>query len=58
MQMVGHKTASIYSRYAIVDTAMHVEAAAKLDAWNVEQQQKADAERKGQLKQFKKRKAS
>jgi hypothetical protein len=31
--MVGHKTESIYRRYAIVDEAMHREAAAKLDVW-------------------------
>lgn len=33
MAMVGHKTESIYRRYAIVDEAMHREAAAKLDVW-------------------------
>jgi hypothetical protein len=33
MQMVGHKTESIYKRYAIVDAAMLREAAARLDAW-------------------------
>jgi integrase len=58
MAMVGHKTESIYRRYAIVDEQMHREAAAKLDAWNVGQQAKADAERKGQVKRFKKRRAS
>lgn len=30
--MVGHKTESIYQRYAIVDEAMQREAAARLDA--------------------------
>jgi integrase len=55
MAMVGHKTESIYRRYAIVDEQMHREAAAKLDAWNIEQQAKADAERKGQLRRFKRR---
>jgi hypothetical protein len=30
---VGHKTESIYRRYAIVDEAMQREAAARLDAW-------------------------
>lgn len=34
MAMVGHKTGSIYRCYAIVDEAMHREAAAKLDAWH------------------------
>jgi integrase len=60
MAMVGHKTESIYRRYAIVDEAMHREAAAKLDAWTDEQRQqaKAAAERKGQVKRFKKRQAS
>ena len=33
MQMVGHKTESIYKRHAIVDAAMLREAAARLDAW-------------------------
>jgi integrase len=55
MEMVGHKTESIYRRYAIVDVQMHREAAAKLDVWAVEQKVKADAERKGQLRRFKKR---
>ena len=31
MAMVGHKTESIYRRYAIVDEAMTREAAAKLN---------------------------
>ena len=57
MAMVGHKTESIYRRYAIVDEQMHREAAAKLDTWNIEQQAKAEAERKGQVKRFKKRQA-
>jgi integrase len=55
MAMVGHKTESIYRRYAIVDEQMHREAAAKLDTWNIEQQAKAEAARKGQVKRFKKR---
>jgi integrase len=33
MSMVGHKTASIYQRYAIVDEAMQREAAIRLDSW-------------------------
>jgi integrase len=33
MSIVGHKTESIYRRYAIVDEAMQQEAAARLDAW-------------------------
>ncbi len=33
MKMVGHKTMSIYSPYAIVDEAMHREGAAKLEVW-------------------------
>jgi hypothetical protein len=57
MAMVGHKTEAIYRRYAIVDEQMHREAAAKLDIWAVEQKAKAIAERKGQLRRFKKRQA-
>lgn len=33
MSIVGHKTESIYRRYAIVDEAMQQEAAEKLDAY-------------------------
>lgn len=33
MSLVGHKTESVYRRYAIVDEAMQREAAARLDAW-------------------------
>jgi integrase len=33
MSIVGHKTESIYRRYAIVDESMQREAAARLDAW-------------------------
>jgi hypothetical protein len=33
MSMVGHKTESIYRRYAIVDEAMQREAATRLDAY-------------------------
>jgi integrase len=50
MAMVGHKTESIYRRYAIIDEAMHREAAARLDMWADEQRVKAEA--KGKLKQF------
>jgi integrase len=31
MAMVGHRTASVYERYAIVDTVMRREAAVKMD---------------------------
>jgi hypothetical protein len=54
MSIVGHKTESIYLRYAIVDEAMHREAAAKLDVWAAEEKAKAAAERRGQIKRFKK----
>jgi len=57
MSMVGHKTESIYRRYAIVDSAMQQEAAVKLDAWAAEQKEKAEAERKGQVQRFEKRQA-
>jgi hypothetical protein len=33
MSIVGHKTESIYRRYAIVDESMQREAAVRLDAW-------------------------
>lgn len=33
MSIVGHKTESIYRRYAIADEAMQREAASRLDAW-------------------------
>lgn len=54
MAMVGHKTESIYQRYAIVDEQMHREAAAKLNTWHDEQQAKAETS-KGQVKRFAKR---
>jgi integrase len=55
MQMVGHQTESIYRRYAIVDESMHREAAALLDTFAIQQKAKAAAERRGQLRRFKKR---
>lgn len=55
MAMVGHKTESIYRRYAIVDEAMHREAAAKIDKWRSEQTAPPSAT--GQVKQFARRKA-
>jgi integrase len=58
MAMVGHKTESIYRRYAIVDEAMHREAAERLAAWTTEQKAKAEKERKGQVARFKRRRAS
>ncbi len=57
MQMIGHKTESIYRRYAIVDEKMHREAAAKLDVWNADQKAKANAERRGQVRRLKQRAA-
>ena len=57
MAMVGHKTESIYRRYAIVDEAMHKEAAVLLHAWTSEQKAKAAAERRGQLRRFKQKTA-
>jgi len=58
MQMVGHQTESIYRRYAIVDESMHREAAALLDDWAAEQKAKAAAERRGELRRFKKQKSA
>ena len=34
MKMVGHKTVSIYNRYAIADEQVLKEAAGKLDSFN------------------------
>ncbi len=58
MAMVAHKTESIYRRYAIVDSAMARDGAALLDAWNVEQKAKVQAERRGELRRFKKRQSA
>jgi hypothetical protein len=55
MAMVGIRQRASTPRYTVVDEAMHREAAAKLDGWAVAQKAKAAAERKGQLKRFKKR---
>lgn len=53
MAMVGHKTESIYRRYAIQDEAMLREGAAKLAEWTTQQQQAKRTRRTGQLAQFK-----
>jgi hypothetical protein len=37
MKLVGHRTESVYRRYAIVDHAMLTDAAAKLEAWKATQ---------------------
>jgi integrase len=58
MKMVGHKTESIYRRYAIQDEAMLREASAKLDAWTEAQKAHAATRAKGQVRRFKKRRAS
>jgi integrase len=57
MAMVGHQTESIYRRYAIVDEAMHREAAALLDVWAGEQKAKAASKAKGKVTRFTRRKA-
>jgi integrase len=58
MKMTGHKTESVYTRYAIVDELMLQEGAAKLDAWsNAQRALAAAAKPKGQLKTFAKRRA-
>jgi integrase len=54
MAMVGHKTESIYRRYAIVDEAMHREAAEKLDVWASQQEGKATGT-SGKVRQFRRR---
>ena len=43
MSIVGHKTESIYRRYAIADEAMQQEAAARLDAYAAAPQPKRQA---------------
>jgi len=50
MSWVGHKTESIYRRYAIVDEAMHREAAARFDEWARSSQPRKQA---GTVKTFK-----
>jgi len=52
MAMVGHKTESVYRRYAIVDEAIHREAAAKLDVWAAAERAKERRQATGQLKSF------
>lgn len=54
MAMVGHKTESIYRRYAIVDEAMHREAAEKLNVWTGQQEDKATGT-SGKVSQFRRR---
>jgi hypothetical protein len=44
MRIVGHKTESIYRRYAIVDEAMMREGAEKLAALHEAQRMMADAQ--------------
>ena len=55
MAMVGHKTESIYRRYAIVDEQMHREAAEKLGAFATE---KPARHRGGNVRPFRRRQAS
>ncbi|MGE0363243.1 MAG: tyrosine-type recombinase/integrase [Vicinamibacterales bacterium] len=52
MAMVGHKTEAIYRRYAIVDEAMHREAAAKLDVWAATERSAAQKGSRGQVRRF------
>jgi hypothetical protein len=52
MAMVGHKTESIYKRYAIVDDAMHREAAAKLDAYANGTAGRSEGKKRGQVRRF------
>jgi hypothetical protein len=52
MSIVGHKTESIYRRYAIVDEAMQREAAARLDVWP---QVLSRTRRPGQLRRSRRR---
>jgi len=52
MAMVGHKTEAIYRRYAIVDEAMHREAAAKLDVWAATERAAGQKASRGQVRRF------
>jgi hypothetical protein len=58
MRMVGHATESIYRRYAIQDEVTLREASEKLQAWSDGQAAKAAPRGKGQVKRFRRRKAS
>lgn len=51
MQMVGHKTLSMYSRYAIADSQMSREGAALLDTWA----QSGGKTRGGSVERFRRR---
>ena len=55
MQMVGHKTESLYRRYAIVDGKMHRKAAAKLNVKNAEQKRRLLPNAKASFDDFKAR---
>lgn len=50
MQMVGHKTLAMYSRYAITDSRMNREGAALLDTWA----KTGGRVKRGAVRQFKK----
>ena len=52
MQMSGHKTESVFRRYAIQDEATLREGSAKIDAWTEAQQAAAAAKIKGQVRRF------
>ena len=58
MQLIGHKTESVYRRYAIVDATMLKEAAGKLDAFHAGEKRRAAAERRGQVQRFNQRKSA
>ena len=52
MQMSGHKTESIYRRYAIQDETTLREGSQKIDAWTEQQAAAATAKAKGQVRRF------
>jgi integrase len=55
MKMIGHRTETIYRRYAIEDEKMGQETIAKLGAWSEAQRieaQRTGRKRRGQLKAF------
>jgi hypothetical protein len=58
MGITGHKTRSVFDRYDIVNEGDLRSALGRLDAWSMDQHAKADAERKGKVEPFAKKRAA